>query len=65
MFCKLDTLAVLTALFPILWQILLRSQTGAAVLPSGPVVWLGLADLMLLILIARYAFALRNRGVLR
>ena len=61
----LTTLAVVTALWPILWQILSRSQTGAAPLPSGPVVWLGLADLTLLILIARYAFALRSRGVLR
>lgn len=61
----LATLAVVTVLWPILWQLLLRSQTGAAAVPSGPVAWLGLADLTLLILIARYAFALRNRGVLR
>jgi hypothetical protein len=61
----LVTLAVVTALFPILWQILLRSQTGANSLPSGPVLWLALADLTLLILIARYAFALQSRGALR
>lgn len=61
----LVTLAVLTALFPILWQILLRSQTGASAPTPGPVVWLALADLMLLILIARYAFALQSRGALR
>jgi hypothetical protein len=61
----LATLAAVTALWPILWQLLLRSQTGATAVPSGPVVWLGLADLTLLILIARYAFALRSRGILR
>ena len=39
-------------------------QSGASTLPSGPALWLALADLVLLILIARYAFALRSRGAL-
>ena len=59
------TLVAVTALWPILWQGLVRSQTGASTLPSGPALWLSLADLMLLILITRYAFALRTRGALR
>ena len=58
----LAVLVGVTVLFPILWQLL---RTGTVALPSGPLAWLGLADLMLLLLIARYAFVLQSRGVLR
>jgi hypothetical protein len=58
----LAALVAITALFPILWQFL---QTGAVTVHSGPVLWLQLADLMLLLLITRYAFALRSHGALR
>jgi hypothetical protein len=58
----LAALVRVTVLFPILWQIL---RTGTVAVPSEPLAWLGLADLMLLLLIARYAFALQSRGVLR
>ena len=58
----LAAVVTITALFPILWQFL---QTGAVTLNFGPVLWLQLADLMLLLLITRYAFALHGRGALR
>ena len=58
----LAALVGVTVLFPILWQLL---RTGTVAVPSGPLAWLGLADLMLLLLIARYAFVLRSRGALR
>jgi hypothetical protein len=58
----LAALVVVTVVYPILWQLL---RTGTVAAPSGPLAWLGLADLMLLLLIARYAFALQSRGPLR
>ena len=53
-------MAVIAVVFPILWAVL-----GPGRLPSGPLLGLSLADLTLLVLITRYAFALRQRGVLR
>jgi hypothetical protein len=58
----LAALVAIAVLFPILWQFL---QTGAVTVHFGPVLWLQLADLMLLLLITRYAFALHGRGALR
>jgi hypothetical protein len=48
----LAALVGVTVLFPILWQIL---RTGTVAVPSGPLAWLGPADLTLSLLIARYA----------
>lgn len=46
-------------------DIAVARATSATQMPSGPLAWLGLADLMLLLLIARYALVLRSRGALR
>jgi hypothetical protein len=57
----LGVLLAITVVFPFLGRFALHLST----LPSGPSVGLFLADVTLLILITRYAFALRSRGVLR
>ena len=56
----LVALGAITVAFPFLWQ-----AVSGGRLRFGPYLGLFLADLTLLILITRYAFALRARGVLR
>jgi hypothetical protein len=57
-------LTAFTAIFPILWQRYWNSQTGYAFRP-GPLSFLVIADLLVLLAITRYAFALKSRGMLK
>jgi hypothetical protein len=57
-------LTAFTAIFPILWQRYWASQTGYTFRP-GPLSFLVIADLLVMLAITRYAFSLKSRGMLR
>jgi hypothetical protein len=55
---------VVTAIFPILWQRIWIWQTGQPH-HSGPMAFLVISDLLVMLAITRYAFSLKSRGMLR
>jgi hypothetical protein len=57
-------LSAFTAIFPLVWQRYWTYMTGRSLF-TWPLSLLYLADLMVLVLITRYVFALRSRGLLR
>ena len=57
-------LSAFTAIFPLLWQRYWTYMTGKAIF-TWPLSLLTLADVTVLVLITRYVFALRSRGMLR
>jgi hypothetical protein len=57
-------LTAVAAIFPILWQRVWTSQTGAAH-SAGPLSFLAIPDLLVLLAITGYAFSLKRRGMLK